>query len=144
MIVRPVLDCELIESVLFHPVIFDSISEDGAQQHIPHGHYLGGFVDDVCVGVVLVNFLSKNVADVHIQVLPEHRKAHALDFGLAARDWLFDAGLTKLLAQIPFCCENVKNFALKIGFEVEGVNRKRWLKNGQLWDSWYLGCLRGD
>jgi len=64
LIIKPVMDRSLIESILFHPVIFDSISEDGAQQHIPHGHYIGGFVDDVCVGVVLVNFLSKNVADV--------------------------------------------------------------------------------
>lgn len=133
-----------VEAVLFHPVIFDAISEDGAPQQIPQAHYLGGYVDDVCVGVVLVNFLSRHAADVHIQVLPEHRKQHALTLGLEAKRWLFDYGMEKLVAQIPFCCENVKNFALKIGFQVEGINRKRWLKKGQFWDSWYLGCLRGE
>lgn len=144
MIVKPVNDRALIESVLFHPVIFDSISEDGAQKHIPQGHYLGGFVDGVCVGVIMVNPISKRVADVHIQVLPEYRKSYAVAFGVSARDWLFDAGFEKLVSQVPFCNTAVKNFSRKIGFEVEGVCRHRWFKHGKVWDSWYIGCVRGE
>lgn len=144
MIITPVTDSALIESVLFHPVIFESISEDGAPKMIPNGHYVGGFVDSVCVGLVIVNPVSRHVAEVHIQVLPDHRKLHAISFANAAIEWLWVKGFSKLNAQIPFCCENVKKFAERVGFEVEGVNRSSWQKGGKLHDSWYLGCIRGD
>jgi len=138
------MDRSIVESVLLHPVVFNAIAEDGAPKEIPQAHYLGGFVDGVCVGVIMVNPISKRVADVHIQVLPEYRKSYAVDFGVSARDWLFDAGFEKLVSQVPFCNTAVKNFSRKIGFEVEGVCRHRWFKHGKVWDSWYIGCVRGE
>lgn len=144
MIIKPVMDRSLIESVLFHPVIFDSISEDDAPRIAPEGRYVGGFVDDVCIGLVAVDVISRHVADVHIQVIPEYRETHAVDFAESVIRWFWSNGFSKLVAQIPFCCENVKRFAERVGFEVEGVNRKSWMKHGVKWDSWYLGLVRAD
>lgn len=143
MIVAPTTDRALIESILYHPVIFENIAEDNAPKELPKSGFLAGFSGETCVGIVIVNPVSKHVAEVHIQVLPEHRTAHAGEFANAAIKWLLGKGFKKLNAQIPFCCENVKRFAERVGFEVEGINRCSWMKNGVLHDSWYLG-LRGD
>lgn len=134
----------MIESVLFHPGVLEHISEDDANhRNLPEGLYLGGFVDGVCVGVLIVIPVSRWCADVHVHVLPEHRKQHSEMFGKNVVSWVWDnTTLNKMTAQIPFCCENVKRFAERMGFGVEGVNRQSWRKHGQFWDSWYLGMVR--
>lgn len=133
-----------IESVLFHDAIFNCISEDGASKHIPNGFFITAKVGDVCIGVVIVEEKSSYLADVHIQVIPEFRNKYALQFAKHVINMLFSSGYVKLTASVPFCFENVKNFAERAGFEVEGINRSSWLKHGKLWDSWYLGIVRGD
>lgn len=144
MIIELINDKILVESVVFHPAILETISEDNATPVLPDAHYVGGLDDGVLFGILMVSPVSKYVADVHVHVLPDYRKTHALEFGKKSIEFVFGYGFIKLNAQIPFCCENVKNFAERCGFEVEGINRKSWLKNGVMWDSWYLGLLRAE
>ena len=48
----------------------------------------------------------------------------------------------KLIANIPFDCENVKNFAEIMGFKIEGVNEDSIMKNGKVLSQWYLGLRK--
>lgn len=131
-----------IEAVLFNPDILDAISEDDSQPSLPDAIYLGGYTD-TCIGIFMMIPVSRWVCDVHVHVLPEYRKDHAAEFGKGVIQWAWDhTNFHKLTAQIPFCCQNVKRFARSMGFEVEGINRQSWRKNGQFWDSWYLGLVR--
>lgn len=148
MIVKVTRDIALIKSIVFHPAIFAHISEDGASQpeELPDAIYLAG-IDNagVVVGIFVCIPVSRHVMDVHIHVLPEHRKESAMHFAKACFDWIWDSTPTvKICAQVPTCCENVFNFAKKAGFDVEGVNRRSWKKSGIFFDSWYLGLLRGE
>lgn len=52
---------------------------------------------------------------------------------------LEETGCKKLLALVPDCCPQVQKTAEAIGFEVEGVQKKSWLKDGVLYDQKYYG-----
>lgn len=146
MLITPTNDKALIMSVLSAPGICEHICEgDASLDEVPEAQYLAGWADDECVGVVMMCPISSRLFDVHIHCLPEHRKLHAFDFGMSAINWIWqNTNCQKMVAQIPFCNENVLKFALLVGFKVEGINRKSWLKNGVLNDSWYVGLVRGE
>ena len=51
---------------------------------------------------------------------------------------------TKVIAQVPFLYPNVKDFCLKNGFVVEGINRLSHQKDGVIVDQWLLGITRDE
>ncbi len=133
--------------VIFHPDITEVISEDGVTwTDLPVGPiYLTGFVGGEIIGVFIIEKKCRVTADVHVQVLPKWRETHAIPFGLTVIDWTWEnTEYLKMVAEIPEIYPNVMDFAERMGFEIEGVNCKSYLKGGKLLDQVYYGLCRGD
>ena len=142
-------DAEEIRGILTHPDIYAVISSDLAP---PAQHYivdmnekvfLVGYVDEKPIGVMIFYPCGDVACWCHIQVLPEYRKEHAFAFGKMAVQWAWDSlAIAKLVAQIPAIYPNVIRFAEMHDFEIEGINKRSYLKDGQLIDQYYLGLAR--
>jgi len=130
--------------VLSHPDIFETVAEDNMDViNMPDEHlYLCGYVPDL-IGCFILHKLNGICADCHVQVLPEYRKQYAEEFGQKVIEWTWDnTQLQKLVAQIPFLYPNVRDFAVKMGFKVEGTNKASFMKDGMIHSQWYLGLIR--
>ena len=145
-------DADEIKSVFTHPDIWATIAEDNQQPEsfLPDAVrdvYMGVYVDGGLIGFYAFKVLNSAELDIHAQILPEHRKKHALASGKAILDWFKNdapSRFVKLTAQVPFKYPNVKNFALAIGFQIEGVNRQSYRKDGVIYDQWHLGVTRNE
>jgi len=148
MVVFECYDVDIVRAILTHPDIYDRIAEDGtaaAKDYYPDmtdGVYLVGADGDDLVGLMAYEPINGVTWECHVQVLPKHRKTLADEFAQTALRWAFDMGCEKIVAQIPVLYPNVRDFGIKHGFEVEGINRKSYMKNGQLYDQWYMGLTR--
>lgn len=91
-------------------------------------------------------FVPKNSASVvyHMMVLKEQRK-HALEFTLTALRWLFtETNYVKINIEIPGCIMTTINFSKKCGFIQEGIKRKSYIRDGELYDIVCLGITREE
>lgn len=59
-------------------------------------------------------------------------------------EWFLKTELNKITAEVPVCYQIVLNFAKKMGFQMEGINRGSYKKNGKILDQWRLGILRDE
>jgi hypothetical protein len=141
MILTPSKDDAL--KVLSRPEIFETISEDG-MDHVPMPDgpiYLCGYVPEL-IGCFILHKRSKVTVECHVQVLPEYRKDYAREFGRSVIQWTWNnTNAEKIVAEIPVIYPNVKDFALEMGFEIEGMNKASHMKH-ELVDQWYLGISR--
>ncbi len=148
MLITRCYDCDVVRSILTHPAIYDRISEDGSparEDYIPDmvsAAYIVGIVGAEPIGVMIYHPINGVTWECHVQVLPEYRKDYADQFLQESVRWAWDMGALKIVAQVPFLYSNVKDFGVRHGFVVEGVNRLSHMKNGQLYDQWYLGITR--
>lgn len=148
VLVAQCYDCDVVRAILTHPDIYDRIAEDGTpprEDYIPSMigmAYVVGIVGAEPMGIMVYHPINGVTWECHVQVLPDYRKEFADEFSKKALGWAWDMGVQKIVAQIPFLYPNVRDFGLRHGFEVEGINRKSYMKNGQLHDQWYMGLVR--
>ena len=69
--------------------------------------------------------------ECHVQVLPEHRKEHAINFGEQS---LLFRGNSPLYAEIPDLYKNVLDYALMNNFEVIDVRESDYIKRGKTYN----------
>lgn len=140
------VDRDVIKSILCHPDIYSTISDDYSP---PADKWEVDYtalyvVDERPMGCFIVH--QNGSADwwCHVQVLPEYREKYAYEFGASVLSFVFDTipNCQKLLAQIPTNCPNVLKFAKRMGFEKEGINRQSHKKGGRWYDQYYLGLRR--
>ena len=140
--------------IIRHAEIYACIKDDGSP---PAEEFT---IPDDCISVVVyieeppdidkpiscfvlhsINFATY---ECHVQVLPEHRDRSS-EIGQAVIEWTRqNTQAKKLIAWIPFDYENVKNFALEMGFKVEGVSEDSIMKQGKLISQWLLGLKLWD
>lgn len=143
MIVERVFDKERIAKVLKDPEIFSRIAEDG----IVASDYCAPddavyIMDEHDRGLMIYHQVNSITVECHVHVLKDHR-ADAYDFGQSAINWLWkNTESLKIVAQIPEIYPNVIKFALKNGFEIEGLNEGSYIKSGELYDQVYLGLMK--
>lgn len=148
MIVDRCYDTDVVRAILTHPAIYECIAEDGTpprEDYIPSmigAAYVIGIVGPDPIGLMVYHPINGITWECHVQVLPEYRKEFADEFFEKALEWAWGMGVQKIVAQIPFLYPNVRDFDLRHGFQVEGINRKSYMKNGQIHDQWYLGIVR--
>lgn len=144
-------DHSLIESIMTSPALWATVAEDG---HSPDSFtcdtegecwLLMSNGDDV-VGVYNIHGINAVTCEIHAQVIPEYREQHSYETGKAALEWIYNnaPGYKKVIAQVPVVFENVKNFTCQFGFQVEGINRLSYLKDGAIVDQWLLGITRDE
>lgn len=143
---------EAIGAIFTHPDIWVTIAEDNCtpDSFAPDFSteiYMAVKVDEKIIGFYAFAVKSGFELDIHAQILPEFRKKHALASGEKILKWFYNEApkrFLKLTAQVPFKYPNVKEFSTRLGLQVEGVNRSSYLKEGEIWDQWYLGITREE
>lgn len=143
MIVEQVFDKDRIAKVLKDPEIFDRIAEDGilsSDYQIPDDAIY--VMNEDSTALMIYHHHNSVTLECHVQVLKDYRDI-AMDFGKSALQWAWDnTKASKIVAQIPEIYPDVLKFALKNGFEIEGINESSYIKNGELYDQIYLGLIR--
>jgi hypothetical protein len=137
LIVCPTKDRQEIDSILKHPEIYDTITDDSCDPsecyEIPINNdyqYIGGYVNGKIIAIMVYHKYNDG-NKCHVQVLPEYRKTHALQFGEQS---LIFRGTQPLYAEIPSLYQNVLDFAFRFGFEVIETKTQDFCKDGKLHD----------
>lgn len=143
---RETVDRKDIEAILKHPVIYDAISDDYSpileKFTAPINdkyRYIGGYVNNKIIALMVYHsFMDGNTC--HVQVLPEYRHKHALQFGQQS---LLYRGNDPLYAQIPSLYENVLAFAESFGFQVFDKRLADYRKDGKQYDTYIMRFTHG-
>lgn len=139
----------LIRAIVSTPDIRDRVCEDGFdfdawEPNTDSDCWLLALEDDELVGVYLFVAKNRTTAEIHPHVLPEKRGKLSYTSCRKACEWVFNAGKQKIVAEIPVIYPEVKRFALKMGFSVEGLNRQSIQKKGELLDQWIVGLTKAE
>jgi len=134
LIVKPISNLQHIKSVLCNSAIYDTITDDNSpniedfEPPINDKYlYVGGYVNGEIIGLMVYHeYLDGN--ECHVQVLPEHRKEHAKEFGEQSLKF---RGTQPLYAEIPDLYKNVLDFALLNNFKVIKRIDAGFIKNGE-------------
>ena len=144
-------DAALITDLMTRDDIWATIAEDGQKKeefepNVLDECWLEMKAGETLVGVYNLHTHNGITVQIHAHVLPEHRKKNSRATGIESLRWIYDNApvYKKVIAEIPFCFENVKNFAESIGYQLEGVNRLSYLKNGVIVDQWRMGITRDE
>ncbi len=128
---------KFLKSVLCHPEIYDTISSDECpsiedfEPPITDDYsYIVGYVKGEAIGVMIYHSY-RDGNECHVQVLPHHRKEHAIEFGEQALNF---RGTLPLYAEIPDLYKNVLAFALLNDFKVIEVKENNYIKNGKTYN----------
>lgn len=135
--VERTLDVGLCLEILTNKVIFDSISEDGANvEHLNidviNNYWCGIYDGKTEIGVIQFKPMFHKCFDAHIHILPKHRLKYTELAGVKIWEWI-RANLpgSLIVTHVPSYCESVKKFLIKCGFEQVGHLEKAWLKDGE-------------
>jgi hypothetical protein len=147
LILKKTTDISEIKTVLCNEVIYATIGSDSAPlitEFEPPVNdeylYIGGYVKGEIIALMVYHkYLNGN--ECHVQVLPKHRKEHAIKFGEQALEF---RGTLPLYAEIPSLYKNVLDFALLNSFEVIKVRKNDYIKNGQPYDVNVLEYTKWD
>ncbi len=144
-------DADEIRAVMTHPDMWATIAEDGQNPDdyspdMDSTAYLLMRVGGETVGLYTMRAVNAVTLEMHVNVVKAHRRRHSHATGIAALRWVYHNAekYQKIVAQIPVIYGNVKRFALDMGFQLEGVNRLSYQKNGEIMDQWALGATRGE
>lgn len=137
MILKETTNLDDIKAVLCNPAIYDTITDDNcplAEEFKPPINdeylYIGGYVKGEIIALMVYHkYLNGNAC--HVQVLPEHRKEYAINFG--EQSLLFKGNLP-LYAEVPDLYKNVLAFALLNNFKVIDVKENDYIKNGKTYN----------
>jgi hypothetical protein len=137
LIVKETTSIDDIKAILCNPVIYDTITDDNsplAKNFEPPVNddylYIGGYVNGQIIALMVYHkYLDGNKC--HLQVLPEHRKEYAINFGEQS---LLFKGTLPLYAEIPDLYKNVLAFALSNSFKVKSVKENDYIKNGKTYN----------
>ncbi len=137
MIIKESFNIDDIKEVLCHPEIYETISGDDCPKleefeppMIDDYTYIVGYVKGEPIGVMIYH-KYRDGNECHVQVLPQHRKEHAIKFGEQALEF---RGTLSLYAEIPDLYKNVLAFALLNNFKVIEVKENDYIKNGKLYN----------
>ena len=148
MIVERCYDVEVIKALATEPDVYERIREDGwpsSDHYRPDLYnciYVVGYVNSDPIGMGIACPINNVTCEGHFAVLPKYREQYASELFSKTIEWIFSKEFSKVVVQIPFLYPDVKRFVEKHGFELEGVNRKSVMKNGEIHDQWYLGLVR--
>lgn len=150
--VEPTVDMKLVKSIMTEPEIWERASEDGTD---PVSWYPGTdaftvwllcLEDGEPIGIILIHTDNSVSLKIHPYLRTEHRTKGRLMMG-AFYEWFLNSTqdkVNKINVSIPVNQQKVINFAKKVGFQKEGLNRDSYLKNGKLYGQQNLGITRNE
>lgn len=149
VLVERCFDVDFIRSVMGE--IWDDTCEDGAVfddwQPSPDDVWLQFSVDGERVAAYRLNAMNSSTFELHAQVIPKYRKLYTQAISDACHKWLLANCLPhikKFVAFIPSKYKNVISYAIKSGWNEEGVITKSYIKSGILYDIHIMGIQREE
>ena len=147
MRIERTFDSKLINYVLNHPRIRKHVNDDASDGVVypvlDSIYYLAAYENDIIAGMFVVFQLNGVTMDAHSAILPGFYGKKAIEAGKKAISWVFEnTGALKINGSTPVCNRLALNFSEAIGFEREGINRKSFMLNGNLYDQVYFGLER--
>lgn len=152
MIIEPTLDMELVRNILFEPEIWERAAEDGIDKESFYpgtdnmAIWLLCIEDEQIIGIILLHTDTTVSVKIHPYLLKTHREKGRIMMA-AFYKWFLENTedkINKINTSIPEFYKKVINFAKKVGFRKEGVNRDSYLKDGQLYGQQNLGITRTE
>lgn len=145
MRIKRCFDVEQINDILKQPSIACFVNDDASRGHkvadAEHSHWIGVYQDDVCVGVFLL--VQHNCATVEMHTALMIKGSKALQAARLLMQYVF-SNYFKLVTQVPENNRMAKLMALRLGFVVEGINRKSFLLDGKLYNQDILGITKEE
>lgn len=144
-------DMEIVRAIMLSPEIWSQAVEDGTSKE---SFYPGQ--DDLCIwlivkldqkiiGAILVHYETSCSLNIH-PVLYSKYKKHGREMIKRFFEWFVTLpdNLNKVNCSIPNHLKIVQNFAEKVGFKKEGVNRASFYHNGVAQDQTRYGLTRNE
>ena len=146
-------DLEFVLKVIDHPDVYNISSDDGIYQITQDNvelflqndlvHIIIPTLDEEDMGFFL--FIQVNIVTVelHTCILPEYRGIKVVEAAQLVKDYIFNqAGYRKIVTQVPWYNKSAIFMALRCGFKKEGINKQSFLKDGILFDQYYMGLCK--
>ena len=110
----------------------------------PLASYVSAFINNVFAGAFLLIRSSRHEVEIHALLL-KSAVAYSRELGKMIIERVFKyKDVMRITALVLEGLESVKNYCLKLGFELEGIKRSVCLKGGRPTDLYILGLLRQD
>ena len=142
-------DSEYIKSVLYDHEMWNRCSDDQTNYCLEKAGCLWLVVtkDGQRVGLSSIFNDAGCCLEIHINIPKANRGKGTLEMGRAIINWVKShnvAGKSKIVTQIPVIHRDVIQFALKLGFVKEGINRQSVIIGGKAIDKVHLGITFGE
>ncbi len=134
------------EKIIRHPDVYPAVSDDGSvsrETYTLHEGVTALVVYDPKPIACSIFYPNNSVTwEIHTQTLPEGR-SRSYSYGKAMLSWIWDnMPIQKLVANIPQDNRQALLYTLRLGFEIEGINKQSFMRNGVLMDQTHIGLRR--
>ena len=145
-------DPELIRYVITHESIYSHVADDGSAARDDYEPVIADQIYWLAIrdgqqvaGLFMVHPWNSATVEIHTCILPPWRGIKAREAASLVLAWIFNkTAFQKVVTHVPAPNRLAKKLALDAGFSIEGVNRKSFLKNGQLFDQAILGITKEE
>lgn len=138
---------EDINKIILNQHVQDDISDDltknQAVQSLKNYEWIGVVDDDQLQGLFVLISQNSISVEIHTCLLPSMRGSKAFRAGELILNLIFK-NYEKVISWVPENNRKAKLFSLLLGFQVEGINRASFLKNGKLQDQILVGLTKGE
>lgn len=140
------LNKEDAERIITHDEIYPDVSDDGSAEpsefRILNGVTALVVYDPEPVACSILYPRNICTYEIHTQTLPEGRR-RSFEYGKAMLGWVWaNMPVDKLVATIPEYNRKALLYTLRLGFSIEGICPKSFMKNGKLTDQTHIGIER--
>lgn len=148
VVIERTKDYDLVDTILNLPEIIEAIcpkklDKPYKTRRDDNVYYLLAKFESEPVGLFIVHKDGPCSYKIHANIPAVNRKNYSKQACDNVVQWVWDNIPTnKLNAEIPVIYQNVIDRAIKTGFEIEGVRRKFYLKDGEEIDVALMGIVR--
>ena len=140
------LNKEDAEKIITHPDIYPHVRDDGSVEpdefSIPEGVISLVVYDPEPIACSIFYQRNTYTCEIHTQTLPEGRRK-SYRYGMAMLAWIWDnTEVEKLVATIPADNRKALLYTLRLGFNIEGICTKSFIRNGHAIDQTHIGIQR--
>lgn len=142
-------DLALVKKIMSEEDIWDRASDEvSIDDYQPSAHDIWLLVlsDLDIVGIIGIHGTSSCCVDFHPYLKKKHRSKCRIMMS-KLYEWFIEyipANYVKMNTTIPTCFRSAINSARKTGLTHEGTCRKSYIRDGELYDRYYLGITRDE
>ena len=138
---------ELVRGILTDPEIWYTFAEDGSEpdDFFPDLNTVPCFaiIDEVPLGFMFLRDLSYSVCEVQVVLPPEQWSNKEIITAVkGAIEVVLENYVPKVVASVPQPDKQVLRFYQRIGFQREGINKLSFVRDGELYNQYYVGMTR--